>query len=171
MSYSVIIHGDGACSGNPGPGGWAAELEFENSIAVTLTGGDPQTTNNVMELSAVIAAFKYIVSNNITPADITLRLDSKYVLTGLETWSVNWEANNWKGGRNRLVKNAELWQTLVELKHEILDRGGSIDYVHVKGHSGDLKNELVDRIAVESRERSATAESTWTKDAEIDDRR
>jgi ribonuclease HI len=170
MKYNVIIHGDGACSGNPGPGGWACELLFENSIAVYISGGDPQTTNNIMELSAAISAFEYVVANNIAPADIVLRLDSQYVLNGLKDWSRGWIANNWKTVKNQPVKNCALWQRLVELRDTVVSQGGTVDYVYVKGHSGDHQNDQVDAMAVEARDVAALAAEEWAEDPIIIDK-
>lgn len=170
MKYNVVIHGDGACSGNPGPGGWACELLFEKSIAVYISGGNPQTTNNIMELSAAIAAFEYIESNKIVPVDVVLRLDSQYVLNGLKDWSRGWIANNWKTAKNQPVKNCALWQRLVELRDSVVDQGGSVLYVHVKGHSGDNCNDRVDAMAVEARDVAALAAEAWAEDPVIIDK-
>jgi ribonuclease HI len=169
MSYDIIIHGDGACSGNPGPGGWAAELQFEGDIKVYLSGGDPNTTNNAMELQAAIAAFDYVLSNNIVPANIVLRLDSKYVLDGLATWSKDWIANNWKTAKKQPVKNCAAWQQLVAQRDSVLSQGGTVEYVFVKGHSGDTQNDIVDQIAVESRDVAALAAEAWADEPVIVD--
>lgn len=171
MNYNVIIHGDGACSGNPGPGGWACKLVFESSIEVYISGGNPDATNNTMELSAAIAAFEYIVENNIMPIDVILRLDSQYVLNGLKDWSQDWAANNWKNAKNKPVKNCSLWQQLVELRDTVVDQGGTVDYVFVKGHSGDQHNDLVDALAVEARDIAALAAEEWAEDPIIVDRK
>jgi len=164
MSFAVLVHGDGACSGNPGPGGWATELVFEGGIRVLISGGDPDTTNNQMELQAAIAAFEYVINNRIAPADIVLRLDSQYVLNGLKDWSRNWIANNWRNARNQPVKNSEQWQQLVTLRDQVLASDGTVDYQHVKGHSGDLQNDAVDRIAVEARDVAALSVEAWVEE-------
>lgn len=167
MSFAVLIHGDGACSGNPGPGGWATELVFEGGIKVLISGGDPDTTNNQMELQAAIAAFDYLLANKIAPADIVLRLDSQYVLNGLKDWSKGWIANNWKNAKNQPVKNCAQWQRLVELRDQVIEQGGTVDYQYVKGHSGDAQNDAVDRMAVEARDVAALAAEAWVEDPVI----
>jgi ribonuclease HI len=167
MIYSITIHADGACSGNPGPGGWAAKISFEGNIDVLLSGGDPNTTNNAMELQAAIAAFDYIVTNRVVPANIVLRLDSQYVLNGLKDWSRAWAAGGWRTAKNTPVKNCSHWQQLVSLRDQILNQGGSVDYQHVKGHSGDPHNDEVDRLAVEARDISALVSETWVEEPVI----
>lgn len=143
----IALYTDGACSGNPGPGGWAYVLrdgptgqEREDS------GGQPDTTNNQMELTAVIKGLEALKR----PCIVDLYSDSQYVLQGLETWMQGWKKNNWrkgKGGKDP-IKNLELWKRLDELS--ALHR---IRFHHVRGHSGHPENERCDVLAVAASER------------------
>jgi len=135
---SVVIYTDGACSGNPGPGGWAAALRAGNKKD-TISGGAKQTTNNRMELTAAIEALKKLKR----PCKVTLYTDSTYVKNGIESWIHNWKKNGWKTAAKKPVLNAELWRELEEVaaKHEV-------QWKWVKGHAGDEMNELVDSLAV-----------------------
>lgn len=138
MKARVEIFTDGACSGNPGIGGWGALLRYKN-IEKELSGGELQTTNNRMELTAVIEALKALK----TECNITLYTDSKYVMNGINEWLENWKQNGWKtSNKKNAVKNIDLWQQLDELikKHEIR-------WVWVKGHNGHPENERVDTLA------------------------
>jgi ribonuclease HI len=141
----VLLFTDGACSGNPGPGGWAAILKHPaTGKEKKLSGGDPATTNNRMELTAAIQGFRAIDASR--PRRVHLVSDSEYVILGLTQWITGWLANNWRRGRKAgapLVKNADLWRTLYELvqKHEVT-------YEHVRGHAGHPENEECDRLAV-----------------------
>ena len=132
------IYTDGACSGNPGSGGWAAVLQYKD-VQKEISGGALETTNNRMELTAVIEALKALK----THCNITLYTDSKYVMSGITEWLANWKKNNWKtANKKSAVKNVDLWQALDELcaKHEIR-------WVWVKGHAGNPLNERVDSLA------------------------
>jgi ribonuclease HI len=133
----VEIATDGACKGNPGPGGWGAVLRFGDKEKV-LSGGDPHTTNNRMELTAVIEALGVLTR----PCHIKLSTDSKYVMDGLTRWSKGWVRNGWKTADKKPVKNAELWQALLAAveRHRI-------DWVWVKGHAGHPDNERADKLA------------------------
>ena len=134
----VEIFTDGACSGNPGPGGWGAILRWKGQEK-ELSGGDSETTNNRMELTAVIESLKALK----VPCVISLYTDSKYVMDGVNQWLPNWKKNNWKtANKKSAVKNIDLWQQLDELlpKHEIL-------WNWVKGHNGHPENERVDKLA------------------------
>lgn len=134
----VEIFTDGACSGNPGAGGWGAILRWKDTEK-ELSGGDAETTNNRMELTAVIEALKALK----VPCVISLYTDSKYVMDGVNQWLPNWKNNNWKtANKKSAVKNIDLWQQLDELlpKHEIL-------WNWVKGHNGHPENERVDKLA------------------------
>jgi len=138
MEKRVEIYTDGACSGNPGVGGWAAVLQYKD-VQKEISGGALETTNNRMELTAVIEALKALK----THCNITLYTDSKYVMSGITEWLVNWKKNNWKtANKKNAVKNIDLWQTLDALcaKHEIR-------WVWVKGHAGNPLNERVDTLA------------------------
>lgn len=138
MAARVEIYTDGACSGNPGIGGWGVLLRYKD-VEKELSGGDEQTTNNRMELTAVIEALKALK----TSCNITLYTDSKYVMSGITEWMPNWKRNNWKtANKKNDVKNVDLWLLLDELikKHEIR-------WVWVKGHNGHPENERVDTLA------------------------
>tara|TARA_B100001057_G_scaffold201848_1_gene202661 strand:+ start:16753 stop:17184 length:432 start_codon:yes stop_codon:yes gene_type:complete len=134
---TVIIYTDGACRGNPGPGGWGVLLKY-GMISKELYGGDVSTTNNKMELTAAIKALKEIKE----PSEITLYTDSKYVLQGIEEWIHNWKKRQWKGANKKPVKNIELWKELDELRDK-----HNIKWKWVKGHSGDPGNEIADMLA------------------------
>jgi ribonuclease HI len=135
----VTIYTDGACSGNPGPGGWAALLMFGEKRR-EICGGEADTTNNRMELMATIQALKQLKE----PCDIALYTDSKYVLQGYTEWLPGWIKKGWKTADKKPVKNVDLWQALVEnaAQHKIT-------WHWVKGHSGDAHNDRVDWLAVE----------------------
>ena len=128
---------DGACSGNPGPGGWGAVLQFGDHER-ELHGGARDTTNNRMELTAAIEALKALNE----PCRVSLTTDSTYVKDGITQWLANWKRNGWKTAAKKPVKNKDLWQTLdhESARHEI-------DWCWVKGHSGHPENERADRLA------------------------
>ena len=133
----VIIYTDGACRGNPGPGGWGALLKFE-SIENEIFGGQKDTTNNQMELSAAIEGLAFLNE----PCSVELFTDSKYVMDGITQWIANWKKNNWRTAAKKDVKNKELWQKLDQLisYHQV-------QWHWVKGHSGDIGNETADLLA------------------------
>lgn len=128
---------DGACSGNPGPGGWGAVLQFGDHER-ELHGGAADTTNNRMELTAAIEALKALSE----PCRVSLTTDSTYVKDGITQWLVNWKRNGWKTAAKKPVKNQDLWQALdlETARHEI-------EWCWVKGHSGHIENERADRLA------------------------
>lgn len=136
-SPRVDIFTDGACSGNPGPGGWAAILRF-NEHEKELSGGEPSTTNNRMELMAAIEGLKALKR----PSTVIIHTDSRYVMDGLTRWLPRWKENGWKTSDKKPVKNADLWRVLDEetLKHDVVWRW-------VAGHSGHAENERADRLA------------------------
>lgn len=138
MVARVEIFTDGACSGNPGIGGWGALLRYKD-IEKELSGGEIDTTNNRMELTAVLEALKALK----TTCNITLYTDSKYVMCGITEWLENWKKNGWKtSNKKNAVKNIDLWQQLDEIiKHH------QIRWVWVKGHNGHIENERVDTLA------------------------
>ena len=136
---TVTLYTDGACSGNPGPGGWGAILEY-NGHEKEMSGGEAQTTNNRMELTAVIKALKALKE---FPCEITLTSDSKYVLDALSNgWAVSWREKGWKKADKSPALNPDLWEELLcEIeKHQIT-------YVWVKGHNGHPYNERCDKMA------------------------
>jgi len=138
----VILFTDGACSGNPGPGGWGFILRHpKNGKEVERFGGEPNTTNNRMELIAVIEGLKMLVR----PTSIELVSDSKYVLQGLEEWMPGWKKRGWKrkeGNQLKPVKNVELWQEL-----DVLISRHRVRFTHVKSHAGHPENERCDKLA------------------------
>ncbi len=133
----VEIHTDGACLGNPGPGGWAALLRHRGRER-ELAGGEAQTTNNRMELMAAIMALETLRE----PCQIILHTDSQYVRQGITLWMPNWVRRNWKTAGGDPVKNRELWERL-----QAATERHCIDWRWVKGHSGDPDNERVDQLA------------------------
>ena len=137
MKHNVEIYTDGACRGNPGPGGWGALLRY-GDVDKQLYGGEHLTTNNRMELKAVIEALSALSK----PCKVTLTSDSTYVLKGISEWLPNWKKRGWRTAGKKPVKNGDLWKTLDDLAemHEI-------EWHWVKGHSGHIENELVDQLA------------------------
>lgn len=134
---AVTIHTDGACRGNPGPGGWGALLAWKGQRK-ELCGGEPATTNNRMELTAAIRALESLRE----PCAVTLHTDSTYVMQGLTTWLPGWKARGWKTADKKPVKNQDLWMQL-----DAACQRHTIDWRWVKGHSGDAGNEAADRLA------------------------
>ena len=134
---NVIIYTDGACRGNPGPGGWGAILLYGDKEK-ELFGGEPETTNNRMELMAAIVALETLNA----PCQVVLTTDSKYVMDGITQWMANWKKRGWKTASKQPVKNVDLWQRLdaAVQRHEI-------DWQWVKGHSGHPGNERADALA------------------------
>ena len=136
MKKKITIYTDGACSGNPGKGGWAAVI-IEDKNEKTISGSEPLTTNNRMELSAVINALKEVGS-----AELDIYTDSKYVKNGIESWIKNWKINGWMTAAKQPVKNKDLWLELDTLVSE-----KAIGWKWVKGHSNDHYNTIVDEAA------------------------
>ncbi|MDG0969472.1 MAG: ribonuclease HI [Porticoccaceae bacterium] len=133
----IEIFTDGACRGNPGPGGWGALLRFGKEEK-RLFGGEPETTNNRMELTAVIEALAALKR----PCNVKLTSDSTYVLKGIQEWMPSWKKRGWKTAAKKPVKNVDLWQKLDGLIHQ-----HNIDWRWVKGHSGHRENEIADDLA------------------------
>ncbi|MDA9095665.1 ribonuclease HI [Porticoccaceae bacterium] len=134
---SVEIFTDGACRGNPGPGGWGVLMRFGGEEK-TLCGGEPDTTNNRMELTAVIEGLAALKR----PCEVTVTSDSTYVLKGIQEWMANWKKRGWKTASKQPVKNVDLWQKLDAVVGE-----HKIDWQWVKGHSGHRENEIADQLA------------------------
>lgn len=135
----VQIYTDGACSGNPGPGGWGAILKADGHVK-ELSGGEASTTNNRMELSAVIAALEALKR----PCAVTLTSDSKYVIDAIQKgWAKSWRAKGWMRNKNEKAKNPDLWERLLQLL-EI----HQVEFIWVKGHAGHPENERCDELAV-----------------------
>ena len=147
----IIAYTDGACSGNPGPGGWGVVLRAESNEEVIkerlLWGGSYQTTNNRMELTAAIEALKALNKFTI----ITVYIDSVYVKDGLTKWMPKWKSNGWKTSNKKPIKNEDLWKILdgENEKHKV-------NWKWVKGHSGNEGNELADKLATSERDKRKT---------------
>lgn len=137
MTPKVVIHTDGACSGNPGPGGWGAILEW-NGKEKEICGGEPATTNNRMELMAAIQALESLTK----PCKVELHTDSQYVMKGISEWIHGWKRKNWRTADGKPVKNDDLWKRLdaARLRHDV-------DWRWVKGHAGHELNERADALA------------------------
>jgi ribonuclease HI len=135
----IEIYTDGACKGNPGPGGWGVLLK-SGSTEKELFGGELGTTNNRMELTAVIQALQALKR----PCQVTLHADSQYVLKGITEWLEGWKAKGWKTAAKQPVKNVDLWQRLDEV---VSTAGHEIDWRWVRGHNGDAGNERADALA------------------------
>ena len=131
---------DGACSGNPGPGGWGGLIIFDDNTEIEIGGSEQNTTNNRMELTAAIKTLEKL-KNYQLKENFKLRTDSKYVIEGYTKWIINWKRNGWKTSAGKSVQNLDLWQKIDNL------RINGLDMEFVKGHSGDKQNERVDLIA------------------------
>ncbi len=134
---TVEIATDGACKGNPGPGGWGALIRY-GKTEKEISGGEPNTTNNRMELRAAIEALNALKQ----PCHVRLSIDSTYVKDGITKWIHGWQKNGWRTAAKKPVKNADLWQDLLDAvdPHQI-------DWIWVKGHDGDADNERADQLA------------------------
>lgn len=137
MANPIIIYTDGACSGNPGPGGWGV-LMRAGTHKKELCGGELDTTNNRMEMMAVIEALTALKKRS----DVKIYTDSKYVLQGITEWMDGWKAKNWKTASKKPVKNKDLWQRIDELV-----QAHNVEMAWVKGHAGDPGNERADELA------------------------
>ena len=142
MSQTVEIFTDGACKGNPGPGGWGVLLRYGN-VEKELFGGEPETTNNRMELMAAIEGLKALKR----PCSIILTTDSQYVRKGITEWMTGWKRKNWKTAAGKPVKNQDLWQLLDEQSQR-----HDIDWRWIKGHAGHRENEIADQLACKGAE-------------------
>ena len=149
ISEEFCVYTDGGCSGNPGPGGWAYVIiqadSLENraeSVSVAENwGGEKATTNNRMELMAVIEALKYLSRTKAAAKEVTVYTDSQYVQKGMSIWLKDWKSKGWKTSSKNPVKNQDLWQCL-----DSLAAGFSIKWIWVKGHAGDQFNERCDAL-------------------------
>lgn len=137
MADTIEVWTDGACSGNPGPGGWGVLIRIDGK-ETELHGGEPATTNNRMELMAAISALE----SQKAGAKITLHTDSQYVKDGLTKWIINWKRNGWKNAAKEPVKNQDLWMRL-----DAAASSHKVDWRWVKGHSGHAENDRADALA------------------------
>ena len=144
---SVYLYTDGACKGNPGPGGWGVLMRYGRHEK-ELFGGEAQTTNNRMELSAVIEGLAALTR----PCRVVICTDSQYVKNGMEKWIHGWKRNGWKTAAKQPVKNAELWQRLTELAAQ-----HQIEWQWVRGHTGHPENERADELANRGAAQAAAA--------------
>ena len=135
---SIEVYTDGACSGNPGIGGWGAIIIIDNNEPININGGSLKATNNQMELKAAIEALKYFSESS----NLNLFTDSKYVKDGIESWIINWKKNGWKTTTKKEVKNKDLW---IELDKQILRH--KVHWHWIKGHAGNKYNEKADFLA------------------------
>jgi len=141
----IEIFTDGACSGNPGPGGWGAILRSKG-IEKELSGGEKDTTNNRMEMMAVIVALEALTR----PCEVIVTTDSQYVMKGMMEWLAGWKKRNWLTAAKKPVKNVDLWQRM-----EKAASSHKLDWVWVRGHQGHAENERADQLAVTAREKIA----------------
>jgi len=139
MKY--IIYTDGACSGNPGPGGWAAIILDEEKNQINISGKEKSTTNNRMELMASIMALKKVKRSS----EIVVYTDSTYLKNGITLWIKNWKKNGWKNANKKSVKNKDLWILLNKISEK-----HSINWKWVKAHAGNTYNDLADKLATEA---------------------
>ena len=139
-SIAIEAATDGACSGNPGPGGWGGLIIFDDKSELEIGGSEQNTTNNRMELTAAIKTLEKLKTYQLKE-NFKLRTDSKYVIEGYTKWIINWKRNGWKTSSGKSVQNLDLWQKIDQL------RINGLVMEYVKGHSGDKQNDRVDKIA------------------------
>jgi ribonuclease HI len=141
------IYTDGACSGNPGPGGWGTLIEFADGQVHELGGRDKATTNNRMEMQAAIAALEFLSKDDIASGSVLLHTDSEYLKNGITKWIQGWKRKGWKTSAGKAVLNKDLWQQLDQLSQTLNDRQIKVDWRYVRGHAGNPGNERCDEIA------------------------
>ena len=140
---NIEIYTDGSSLGNPGPGGWGVVVVEKEKVIHEQGGYEKNTTNNRMELMAVIETLKYIIKHH-TKSNVTIFADSNYVLSGIQSWIHNWEKNGWRTANKKQVLNQDLWKELIAL---VRNYGDKITWQKVKGHSGHIHNDRADEIA------------------------
>lgn len=162
MTEAIAIYTDGSCTGNPGPGGFAAIIQIPGQSEITVTGGEPRSTNNRMELSAVIEALALVTAQpQLENLRIAVHTDSQYVCRAFqENWFRNWNRNGWRNSRGNPVLNPELWQRLLKLT-----QGRRVSWNWVKGHAGHPQNERCDRMAGACAAQAATRPEYWHQSA------
>ncbi len=141
------IYTDGACSGNPGPGGWGTLVEFADGQVQELGGRDTKTTNNRMEMQAAIAALEFLAEADIDRGAVILHTDSEYLKNGITKWIKGWKRKGWKTSSGKPVLNQDLWQQLDQLSQTLSVEQISVDWRYVRGHAGNPGNERCDEIA------------------------
>lgn len=139
------IYTDGACSGNPGPGGWGTVIYFADGTCHELGGFAPQTTNNRMEMQAAIAGLEYLIASGQTQP-VLLYTDSEYVKNGITQWIKGWKKKGWKTSTGKAVLNQDLWEILDKLNQQATQKS-ALQWRYVRGHSGNIGNERCDKIA------------------------
>ena len=139
---TIWVFTDGACAGNPGPGGWAFLLK-DDDVSQECSGYEEQTTNNRMELSAAIKGLERIVEQQLTARSVTVVSDSQYVVKGITQWIHQWQRNQWRTSQKKPVENKDLWEDLWAL----VERIPQLSWQWVRGHNGHAENEAVDRLA------------------------
>ncbi|MGB3291623.1 MAG: ribonuclease HI [Phormidesmis sp.] len=147
MAAIEAIYTDGACSGNPGPGGWGTRIEFADGQVHELGGHDAATTNNRMEMQAAIAALEFLTTDDIENSLVTLHTDSEYLKNGITKWIKGWKRKGWKTSAGKAVLNKDLWQQLDQLTQTLSETSLKIDWRYVRGHAGNPGNERCDEIA------------------------
>ncbi|NLM00280.1 MAG: ribonuclease HI [Treponema sp.] len=141
----IVIYTDGACSGNPGPGGWGAVI-LVDAKEIQLSGGEKLTTNNRMELLAAISSLKIIATDDtLKNRPISVYIDSQYVKNGITSWITSWKKNGWRTAGKQPVKNQDLWMLLDELNNSL-----NVSWIWVKGHAGFKYNEMCDQLATKA---------------------
>jgi ribonuclease HI len=138
----IKIYTDGACSGNPGIGGWGVLVLTTNQQKTELYGGEEKTTNNRMEMIAIIKGLEYVIDRNLVNEKIEFYTDSQYVKNGVDDWVSNWISNNWRKSDGEDVKNKDLWEKIVELRDKV-----KVSFIWVKGHSNNEYNDYADKLA------------------------
>ena len=146
MSDRLEVYTDGGCTGNPGPGGWAAVILGPDGEVVELSGGDGSTTNNRMELTAVIRVLEAIIESGGLETSVKIHTDSQYVQKGISEWMKGWIAKNWKTAAGKPVKNKDLWLQLKNLNQKM-----DVEWHWVKGHAGNRWNERCDDLVAAER--------------------
>lgn len=141
MQSHITIFTDGASSGNPGPGGWGAIVSYNDHVT-ELGGGEPKTTNNRMELQAVVEALSFVVEQHLNTDPVTLYTDSSYVANGITSWLKGWQQRNWTNQAGQVIANVDIWQKMAQIVPDI-----SLKIINVSGHSGVQGNEQADKIA------------------------
>ena len=154
-SERVVIYTDGACSGNPGPGGWGAILQFSGAER-ELSGGEPLTTNNRMEMTAALEGLNALKR----PCTVDLFTDSQYLMQGMTSWMKNWKQRGWKTADNKPVKNEDLWRSL-----DVAAARHQVRWHWVRGHADDALNNRVDALAVAALQQFRTGADRGTRSA------
>ena len=169
----IRCYTDGSCSGNPGPGGYASLISFGNHLHVSMCGNKEMTTNNEMELTSFLQTLRYISRNRYQLDDLKIRIDihsdSAYVVNSInQGWLESWERNSWINRQNLPIKNIETWKLILMYLQDIKSwKNCKLNIIKVKGHSGNLNNEFVDKLAKLSRDRKLEFEKEFPSSEEM----